>query len=49
MKKFFLNLLDLIYKKRCYFCKSSKENSSMCEKCYDSLNFKNPSAMKVNI
>ena len=49
MKKFFLNLLDLIYKKRCYFCKSSRENSSMCQKCYDDLNFKNPSEiMEIN-
>ena len=39
MKKFFLSLLDLIYKKRCYFCKSSRDCVVMCKKCYDSLDF----------
>lgn len=32
-----LGLLDWIYKKRCYFCKSSKESVKMCSKCYDKL------------
>lgn len=41
MKKFLLSLLDLIYKKRCYFCKKSHENSAMCSNCYTSLG-KNP-------
>ena len=39
MKKFFLSLLDLIYKKRCYFCKSSRDCVIMCKKCYESLDF----------
>lgn len=39
MKKFLLSLLDLIYKKRCYFCKSSRDCIVMCKKCYDSLDF----------
>jgi ComF family protein len=30
-------LLDFIYKKRCYFCNSSKDNSFMCSKCYKKL------------
>lgn len=38
MKKFLINLLDWIYKKRCYFCKSSQESLRMCSKCYDTLN-----------
>ncbi len=38
MKKFLISLLDLIYKKRCYFCKKSYENSFMCSNCYNSLN-----------
>ena len=32
-----LGLLDWIYKKRCYFCKSSKEAVRMCSACFDSL------------
>ena len=35
----FNQLLDFIYKKRCYFCKSSKECVKMCSKCYDELIF----------
>ena len=30
-------LLDFIYKKRCYFCSSSKECVKMCSKCYGEL------------
>lgn len=33
----FSGLLDWIYKKRCYFCKSSKESIRMCSDCYDKL------------
>lgn len=33
------NLLDWIYKKKCYFCKSSKEAVKMCSKCYDDMDF----------
>ena len=32
-----LGLLDWIYKKKCYFCKSSKESVRMCSDCYDKL------------
>ena len=39
MKKFLLGLLDWIYKKKCYFCRSSKECVKMCSKCYDSLEY----------
>ncbi len=35
----FVNLLDWIYKKKCYFCKSSKEAVKMCSACYDTLDF----------
>lgn len=31
--------LDLIYKKRCYFCRSNKECIKMCSKCYEQLEF----------
>ena len=37
MKRFFLSLLDLIYKQKCYCCSSSEENSRLCSKCYESL------------
>ncbi|MBR1424250.1 ComF family protein [bacterium] len=39
MKKFLLELLDWIYKKKCYFCSKSYESVCMCSKCYDSLDF----------
>ena len=39
MKDFLLGLLDWIYKKKCYFCKSSKESVRMCSKCFDELEF----------
>lgn len=35
MFNFFKQLIDLIYKKRCYFCTSTKENTLMCSKCYE--------------
>lgn len=41
MKKFLLSLLDLIYRKKCYFCTSSKYSVKMCPKCYDELKFSN--------
>lgn len=31
------SLLDWIYKKKCYFCKSSKEAVRMCSKCYSEM------------
>ena len=45
MKKFFNSLLDLIYKKKCYFCSSSQYSLKMCPQCYDELNFND---FKVN-
>ena len=39
MKKILLSLLDLIYKKKCYFCSSSKSSLKMCPKCYEELSF----------
>jgi len=39
MNKIFDRLLDWIYKKKCYFCKSSKESVKMCSSCYDKLDF----------
>lgn len=39
MKEFFIGLLDWIYKKKCYFCRSSKESVKMCSKCFDELDY----------
>lgn len=33
------SLLDWIYKKKCYFCKSSKEAVRMCSKCYGQMDY----------
>src|SRR5574344_976599 len=41
MKQFFENLLDWIYKKKCYFCGASKEPVLMCSKCFNELEFNN--------
>lgn len=34
MENFITNLLDWIYRKKCYFCGSSKECLKMCSSCY---------------
>ncbi len=47
MKKFLLSLLDLIYKKRCYFCKKSNDNSVFCDKCYETLYMNSVSAKDI--
>ena len=39
MKNFLANLLDWIYKKKCYFCGSSKESIKMCSDCYDEMEY----------
>lgn len=39
MIEIFDRLLDWIYKKKCYFCKNSKESLKMCSKCYEELDF----------
>ena len=39
MKKIFLSFLDLIYKKKCYFCGKSKYSLKMCPDCYAELIF----------
>ena len=40
-------LLDLLYKKRCYFCKSTKENSKFCSKCFAKIKFLPFSSLEV--
>ena len=39
MKKIFNLILDLIYRKRCYFCGKSKYSVKMCPECYEELYF----------
>lgn len=41
IKDFFISFLDYVYKKRCYFCRSSNESVPMCSKCYDEMEFLN--------
>lgn len=47
MKKILLKLLDLIYKKRCYFCGDSTRNLKMCEKCFHQIQYLNQSPQKI--
>ena len=47
MKKLLTSLLDLIYKKKCYFCGSSKYSVKMCPECYDELCFSYVNANRV--
>ena len=44
MKNFLMNLLDWIYKKKCYFCGKSKDSLKMCNSCYEKMMFNNVSA-----
>ena len=39
MKKIFDLLLDLIYRKKCYFCGKSQSSLKMCPSCYNELCF----------
>ena len=39
MKSLLNSLLDLIYKKRCYVCGSSKYSLKLCPDCYEKLEF----------
>ena len=47
MKKILNSFLDLIYRKKCYFCKSSKYSLKMCPKCYEKLEFFDRSANRI--
>lgn len=39
MKNIFESLLDLIYRKKCYFCGSAKYSLKMCPKCFEKLEY----------
>lgn len=45
--KFFNSFLDLIYRKKCYFCGKSKYSSKMCPSCYDKLEFLDINANRI--
>ena len=47
MKKFINSLLDLIYRKKCYFCGKSKYSLKMCPDCYEKLEFSNFEANRI--
>ena len=40
-------LLDLIYRKKCYFCGNSKYTLKMCPKCYEKLEFLDKNANRI--
>ncbi len=37
MFKFLIKILDFVYRKKCYFCRTNYENSVMCQNCYDKI------------
>ena len=37
MFKFLIKILDFVYKKKCYFCRSSYHNTLMCDNCYEKM------------
>lgn len=39
MLSFVSSILDLIYRKKCYFCGKSKSSVKMCPECFDELSF----------
>lgn len=47
MKKFLNSLLDLIYRKRCYFCGKSKHSVKMCPDCFNELCYTDFSANRI--
>lgn len=47
MKKIFNAILDLIYKKKCYFCGKSKFSVKMCDDCYNELSFSDFRANRI--
>lgn len=46
MINFLRQLLDLIYKRRCYFCGSTKENTLMCSKCCKKVELLSPKILE---
>ena len=47
MKNIITSLLDLIYRKKCYFCGKSKQSLKMCSECYEELCFSDIRANRI--
>jgi len=47
MKKLLSLILDLIYKKKCYFCGKSKQSVKMCSDCFNELLFNDFRANRI--
>ena len=47
MKKFLSSILDLIYRKKCYFCGKSKDSLKMCSKCFEKLEYRDFEANRI--
>lgn len=47
MKKILNLLLDLIYRKKCYFCGKSKQSVKMCSDCYNELLFSDVNVNRI--
>ena len=47
MKKILNTLLDLIYRKKCYFCGKSNYSVKMCPNCYGELELANRTANRI--
>ena len=47
MKKFLSSIIDLIYRKKCYFCGSSKHSVKMCPDCYLKLELNDIKANRI--
>ena len=47
MKNFLSSLLDLIYRKKCYFCGKSYYSLKMCPNCYEKLEFNDFKANRI--
>lgn len=47
MKNLLESFLDLIFRKKCYFCRKSKYSLKMCPDCYEKLEFSNYEANRI--
>lgn len=47
MRNIINSFLDLIYRKKCYFCRNSKHSLKMCPSCYAKLEFSDFKANRI--
>jgi ComF family protein len=47
MRNILVKLADWIYKKKCYFCSKSYENTKMCSNCYEQIEFLSPTVNRI--